>query len=55
VKGKQALLFEKRSKNFYSLGFTAEASAIPTGKEFFGSFFKKRTACFLSANQTSGR
>jgi hypothetical protein len=45
---KKALLFEKRSKNFCSLGARVEETPTPYEQEFFGSFLQKRTACFLA-------
>jgi hypothetical protein len=41
VRSKQALLFEKRSKNFYTAVADYPATAM---QKLFGSFFQQRTA-----------
>jgi hypothetical protein len=41
---KEALLFEKRSKNFCYLSVRPMATAYLKKQKFFGSFFQKRTA-----------
>jgi hypothetical protein len=45
---KQALLFEKRSKNFCDLRLVL-SQHLPKEQKFFGSFFQKRTPCLTPA------
>jgi hypothetical protein len=47
--GKEALLFEKRSKNFCQFGWVAVSAFGLNIQKFFGSFFQKRTF-FLEAS-----
>jgi hypothetical protein len=39
---KEALLFEKRSKNFCELAYAADGPTQLNRQEFFGSFFSKK-------------
>jgi len=49
VSSKEALLFEKRSKNFWLFGVRVGATLIYYERKFFGSFSQKRTAGFLTS------
>jgi hypothetical protein len=50
MRGKKALLFEKRSKNFCSLACPPTQKQALKKQKFFGSFLQKRTLsfCFLT-------
>jgi hypothetical protein len=51
---KKALLFEKRSKNFCSLGARVEETPTPYEQEFFGSFCKQELVAFCGLPHRPG-
>jgi hypothetical protein len=53
-KQKQALLFEKRSKNFHPLARARGFQAHPKEQKFSGSFFQKRTASSSRSSMPAG-